>query len=88
LWAAKRGLIHTGWSLSIGYLKAHPHSDKLSPTRPCPLQKATPPNSATPYGPSIQIHESMMAKPVQTTTNINKLGVNLRMKVGEKLKME
>jgi hypothetical protein len=28
---------------------------------------ATPPKSATPYGPSIQTHESMGTKPIQTT---------------------
>ena len=49
--------------------KAHPHSDTLPLTRPHPLQqshthsnKDTPPNSVTPSGPSIQIHESMRAK--------------------------
>ena len=31
-------------------------------------QKATPPNSATPYLPRIETHESMGAVPVQTTT--------------------
>jgi hypothetical protein len=30
--------------------------------------KVTPPNSATPCGPSIQTHESMGAKLIQTTT--------------------
>ena len=30
--------------------------------------KATPPNSAIPLGPSIQTHESMETKPIQTTT--------------------
>ena len=46
--------------LSIFYLKAHLHSDTLSPTRPQRLQQ--PPNSATLYGPSIQTLESMGAK--------------------------
>ena len=34
--------------LSIANLKAHPHSDTFPPTRPCPHNKGTPPNSATP----------------------------------------
>ena len=29
--------------------------------------EATPPNSVTPYGPSIQAHESMGVKSIQTT---------------------
>ena len=48
-------------------LKAPPHHDTLPLTRPHPLQNATPPNSAT-HGPSIPTHESMGAKPIQTTT--------------------
>ena len=32
------------------------------------FNKATPPNSDTPYGPSIQTYESMGAKRIQTTT--------------------
>jgi hypothetical protein len=27
-------VLHTGWSLSIGDLKAHPHSSILNPKRP------------------------------------------------------
>ena len=45
---------HTGCSLSLGGLKAHPHSDILPLTRPHLLQQSIPPNGATPYGPSIQ----------------------------------
>ena len=41
--AARRLECYSGWSLNIGDLKAHPHSDTLPP-----------PNSATPCGPSIQ----------------------------------
>ena len=38
--AARRRLeFHTGWSLSIGNLKAHPHSNTFPPTRPCLLQQ-------------------------------------------------
>jgi hypothetical protein len=44
-------------------LKAHPHS----PQRHTSTDKATPPNSATSCGPSIQAHESMGAIPIQTT---------------------
>ena len=33
--------------------------------------KTKPPNSATPYGPNIQTHESMGAKSIQTTTETN-----------------
>jgi hypothetical protein len=36
-------------------------SDVLPLTRPHLLNKATPSNSATPYGPSIQTYESMQA---------------------------
>ena len=34
------------------------------------INKATPPNSATFHGPSIQTHESIGTKPIQTTTTI------------------
>jgi hypothetical protein len=50
---------HTKCSLSIGDSKAHTHSDIFSPTRPHLLQLTHTPNGATPYGPSIQTHESM-----------------------------
>ena len=41
-----------------------------SPQRHTSSNKAIPPNSATPYGPSIQTHESMGAVSIQTTTVI------------------
>ena len=48
--AARRRLcFHTGWSLDIGDLKTHPHSDTLPH-----LNKAIPPNNAIPCGLSIQ----------------------------------
>jgi hypothetical protein len=53
--AVRRRLeFHTGWSLSIGNLKAHSHSDTLPPTRPHLLLVP-----AIPCGPRIQIHESI-----------------------------
>lgn len=51
--------------VGIANLKAHRHSDALPPTRPPYSNKATPPNSATPCGPSIQTHECIEAKPIQ-----------------------
>ena len=48
---------HTGNSLSIGDLKANPHSGTLPPTRP-----------HLPIVPSIQTQESMGALPIKTTT--------------------
>jgi hypothetical protein len=36
---ARRRLCHTGWSLSIGNFKAHPHGNALPPTRPHLLQQ-------------------------------------------------
>ena len=41
--------------------------------------KSIPPNSATPYGPSIQTHESMGAKPIQATTEGNSVEKSLHM---------
>ena len=65
---------HTGHSVSIGDVKAHLHSVTLPPTRPHLLQqghtyfnKATPPNSANPYGLNIQTYQTMGATPSQTT---------------------
>jgi hypothetical protein len=64
-----RGRQYPGWSLSINKIskptcrvmyflqQSHTYSNK-----------ATPPNSTTPSGPSTQTHESMGAKPIQITT--------------------
>jgi len=52
--ARRRMEFHTGQSLSIGDLKAHPHSDTLPPTRPHPL--------IVPLSTG-QAYESMRAKP-------------------------
>ena len=57
----KETVSHTWHSLSILDLKAYPpptvtHFFQQGHTY---SNKAIPPNSATPYGPSIQIHESM-----------------------------
>ena len=49
--------------LSIGNLKACPHSDTLLPTRPYPFQQGHP-DSATPY-------EVMGANYIQTTIPTN-----------------
>ena len=49
-------------SLSILDIKAYLHSDTLPPTRPHLLQQ-----SHTPYGSSIQKHESMGVMYIQTT---------------------
>jgi hypothetical protein len=56
----EEGLHHTGQSLSIKDLKAHPPSDTLPPTRHT-YSKATPPNSTTPRAKHIEI--TIMATP-------------------------
>jgi hypothetical protein len=40
LQASEGDYVHVGHSLSIRNLKAHPHGDTLSPTRPPLLQKS------------------------------------------------
>ena len=57
---------HIGHSLSTVNLKACPHGDILQQDYNY-SNKATP-NSATPYKPSIQTHESTGDIPIQTTT--------------------
>ena len=54
----KGAMYHCGHSLIIRDLRDYPHSDILSISI-----KVTPPNSLTPYGPSIQTYESMGAIP-------------------------
>jgi hypothetical protein len=54
----KATVCHTGWSLSIGDLKARPHSDTLFSTGHTYSNKAIPLNSATPYRLSIHTQES------------------------------
>lgn len=64
LQADKRGLeFHTGQRLSI-------ETSKPTPTVTHLLH--IPPNSGTRHGPSIPTHESMKAKPNQTTTTFQK----------------
>jgi hypothetical protein len=57
---------HTGYSLSIGHLKAHPDSGTFPPTRPHLL------TLPLPYRPSIQTQESGSGSqgsiPIQITT--------------------
>lgn len=64
---AAKGDFLTGQT-SIYDLKAHLHSNTLSPQGHIYSNKATAPNSAIPYGPSIQTHESTGAKPIRTIT--------------------
>jgi hypothetical protein len=60
-------MCYIGQSLSIRDFKACPHSDTLPPTRSCQANNAITPNSATPYGPSIQTHESREVRSTQLT---------------------
>jgi hypothetical protein len=48
----------------------HRQPQSLLPQWHTSSSKATPPNSAIPYGPNIQTHKSVGAKPNQTTTEV------------------
>lgn len=62
--AVRRRLwFHTGCSLSF-YMRP----ESLPPQWHTSFNKATPPNSIPPCGPSIQTHESMSVKPIPTST--------------------
>jgi hypothetical protein len=67
-------VFHTGWSLSI-YDTSKPTSivSHFLQQGHSYSNKATPPNSATLYEPSIQIHESMRAIAIQTTSLLSLL---------------
>ena len=65
----KETVYHIGSSLSIGDLKAHPHSDTLHPTRPYLLIVPLP------MGQAFK-HMSLCregGKPIQTTTTVFKV---------------
>ena len=53
-----------------GELPPRPHTLQEGHTH---SKKATPPNSAIPYGPSIQTHESVGAKPIHTIKDKNSM---------------
>jgi hypothetical protein len=55
--------LNVAWTLKTSELCLH--KDTLT------LDKATPPNSATPHWPNIQTHESIGAVPIQSTTHLN-----------------
>jgi hypothetical protein len=66
---ARKGLSH---SPDLGMhmrLKGYLHMNYFLQQGLTYSSKATVPNSVTPYGPSIQIHEFMGAIPIQTTTS-------------------
>lgn len=64
--AGRRLEFQTGWSLSIGDLKAHPHRDTPPSQGHTQFRKVTPPNRDTACGPSIQTHECKGAGEQQT----------------------
>jgi hypothetical protein len=70
--AAKRTLeLHTGYSLSSYMISQNPSPQAihfLLQGHTYSNKAVAPPNSATPYGRSIQTHESMGIKPSQTTS--------------------
>lgn len=65
--AAEATVSHTELSLNICDLKATLTVMHFLPKGHTYFNNATLPNSATPYGPSIQTHESLKTIPTQTT---------------------